>query len=61
MRLSLQRKLVGDRGQWRTVGRFDSNDEKAVIQACRTLSEVFDPISWRIVNDDRWQEVLREF
>ena len=52
--LALQRRLVGDRGRWRTVGRIVGKVSDAMHRAT-ILAEVCESMTLRIVEDDQKQ------
>lgn len=52
--LALQRKLAGDRGRWRTVGRIVGLAAAAMERAAR-LAALCEPMDLRLVIDDREQ------
>ena len=61
--IALQRKLDGDRHRWRTVLRKIKPElEHWATISARKMSGLSDePVTWRIVTDDRWQVCLVEF
>ncbi len=52
--LAMQRRLLGDRCRWRTVGRIDGLASAAMEQAAR-LAALCEPMDLRLVIDDREQ------
>lgn len=55
--LALQRKLAGDRGRWRTVGRIEGLAAAAMERAAR-LAALCEPMDLRLVIDDTHQATI---